>query len=283
MLESYQAYATYETLMPMAERLIRHVDGFVRAGLERDGLNVYLERWLAERQFTFDEPFARVPLRRALERALRIAELPLDLIDQLETLGRVSADKRASDAKASAGSELIDSLRERSRRNIDWKNLTAALGGCASAGERLFVAYEYIAEPFLPDDYRSSDGKYSLPVFITDYPAETSPLARRKDSDPTLVDRFELFVQHLELCNAFSELNDPDDQAARFRDQMDKKQGGAAEAMDYDADYVLALEHGMPPAAGFGMGIDRLVMTLAAQPSIRDVIAFPLLRPETGT
>ncbi|MBK7580359.1 MAG: hypothetical protein IPI67_09165 [Myxococcales bacterium] len=120
-----------------------------------------------------------------------------------------------------------------------------------------------------------------MPVFITDYPAEVSPLARRKDADPTLVDRFELFVDGRELCNAFSELNDPEDQAARFLEQVEKKGRGAEETMDYDADYIRALEHGMPPAAGFGLGVDRLVMMLACQPSIRDVIAFPLLRPES--
>jgi len=165
-------------------------------------------------------------------------------------------------------------------RAIDWGNLRKGLRGCDSEGERLFVAYEYLAEPFLAQDYRSTDGKKSLPVFITDYPAETSPLARRKDGDPTLVDRFELFVEGREICNAFSELNDPDDQAERFREQVRKKAKGAEETMDYDEDYVRALEHGMPPAAGFGLGVDRLVMMLTGQPSIRDVIAFPLLRPE---
>ena len=153
---------------------------------------------------------------------------------------------------------------------------------CENDGERLFCAYEYLAEPFLAEDYRSQDGSKSVPVFIIDYPAEVSPLARRKDADPTLVDRFELFVDGRELCNAFSELNDPEDQAARFVEQVEKKTRGAEETMDYDADYVRALEHGMPPAAGFGLGVDRLVMMLACQPSIRDVIAFPLLRPEAG-
>ena len=164
---------------------------------------------------------------------------------------------------------------------IDWSNLRKGLAKCENDGERLFAIYEYIVEPFLPEDYRSKDGAKSLPVFIIDYPFEISPLARRNDQRPELVDRFELFVHGRELCNAFSELNDPDDQAGRFRDQVEKKKKVDEETMDYDEDYIRALEHGMPPAAGFGMGIDRLVMMLTNQPSIRDVIIFPLLRKES--
>src|SRR3978361_1109117 len=102
--------------------------------------------------------------------------------------------------------------------------------------------YEYIVEPFLPEDYRSQDGTRSVPVFIKDYPFETSPLARRHDANPALWDGFELFVHGRELCNAFSELNDPDDQADRFRAQVDKKAKGAEETMDFDEDYIRAIE-----------------------------------------
>jgi len=164
---------------------------------------------------------------------------------------------------------------------VDWGNLRKGFQKCENDGERLFCLYEYLCEPFLTEDYKAADGKRSLPVFVKDYPFETSPLARRNDARPDLVDRFELFVHGRELCNAFSELNDPDDQAARFRDQVEKKQRGDEETMDFDHDYVRALEHGMPPAAGFGLGVDRLTMALTGQTSIRDVIAFPLLRPET--
>jgi lysyl-tRNA synthetase class 2 len=165
---------------------------------------------------------------------------------------------------------------------LDWGNFRKGLGKCESDGERLFACYEYVVEPFLVDDYRSDDGKRSVPVFIKDYPFEVSPLARRNDRTPELTDRFELFVQGRELCNAFSELNDPDDQASRFRAQVERKARGDEDAMDYDEDYIRALEHGMPPAAGFGLGIDRLAMALTNAASIRDVILFPLLRPEAG-
>jgi lysyl-tRNA synthetase class 2 len=128
---------------------------------------------------------------------------------------------------------------------------------------------------------KTAEHRLIPPTFVYAYPAEVSPLARRNDADPFLTDRFEFFVGGREIANGFSELNDPEDQAARFREQLTRKTDGDEEAMQYDADYIRALEYGLPPTAGLGIGIDRLVMLFTNSPSIRDVLLFPYMRPES--
>ncbi|MDB2370458.1 lysine--tRNA ligase [Gammaproteobacteria bacterium] len=125
---------------------------------------------------------------------------------------------------------------------------------------------------------KSVEANLIQPTFVTEYPVEVSPLSRRNNDDPSIADRFELFIGGKEIANGFCELNDPDDQAARFQEQVKAKADGDDEAMGFDVDYITALEHGMPPAVGVGVGIDRLVMMLTNQSSIRDVILFPQLK-----
>ena len=140
-----------------------------------------------------------------------------------------------------------------------------------SVGKWFEIYFDEFVEPSLRN-----------PTFVTRFPTEISPLSRRNDENPDIVDRFELFVAGQEIANGFSELNDPVDQAGRFQAQAAAKSGGDDEAMFFDADYIRALTYGMPPTAGEGIGIDRLVMLLANQPSIREVILFPTRRPEKG-
>ena len=134
-------------------------------------------------------------------------------------------------------------------------------------GKIINEIFEKIVEPQLEQ-----------PIFITQYPSEVSPLARPNDRDPFFCDRFELFVAGREIANGFSELNDPNEQAERFKQQVLAKSEGDSEAMPYDEDYIKALEYGMPPTAGEGIGIDRLVMLFTDSPTIRDVLLFPQLR-----
>ncbi len=149
------------------------------------------------------------------------------------------------------------------------ESLKISLRDSYGTGKLLIEIFEKTGEHRLKD-----------PTFITAYPVEVSPLSRRNDDDPSVTDRFELFIGGREIANGFSELNDPEDQAERFRDQLKQKDEGDEEAMSYDADYIRALEHGMPPTAGEGIGIDRLVMLFTDSPSIRDVLLFPHMRPE---
>jgi lysyl-tRNA synthetase class 2 len=274
MLEFYQAYATYDDLMDFTEVMLR--------GIDRALANAMPEAhpgWKEARPFTLDEPFVRVPMSKAVA----AAAASTGVLAWSDFVAGGESDRLVAFLRDDFGASIKEWSKSTPRaKAVDWSNLKKGLAKCENDGERLFALYEYLAEPFLPEDYRSADGTRSLPVFIKDYPYETSPLSRKNDVRPELVDRFELFVHGRELCNAFSELNDPDDQAARFRAQVEKKARGAEETMDFDEDYVRALEHGMPPTAGFGMGIDRLVMALTHATSIRDVIFFPLLRPEEG-
>jgi lysyl-tRNA synthetase class 2 len=160
-------------------------------------------------------------------------------------------------------------LRDRSLLSRELNRLKVEHKNSQGWGSLQLMLFEALAEKHLVQ-----------PTFITDFPAEVSPLARRRDADPDLTDRFELFIDAKEIANGFSELNDPEDQAQRFLEQVKNKNAGDEEAMYYDADYIRALEYGLPPTAGAGLGIDRLVMLLTDSPSIRDVILFPQMRPE---
>jgi lysyl-tRNA synthetase class 2 len=137
----------------------------------------------------------------------------------------------------------------------------------ALAGKLLFEIFEKTVEDNLME-----------PTFITGYPKDVSPLSRANDDDPWLVDRFEFFIAGRELANGFHELNDPDDQSERFKSQVKERDSGDDEAMVYDEDYIEALEYGMPPTSGLGVGIDRLTMIFTDKPSIRDVLLFPHMR-----
>jgi lysyl-tRNA synthetase class 2 len=127
---------------------------------------------------------------------------------------------------------------------------------------------------------KTGEDQLRQPTFVTRYPTEVSPLSRKNDDDSFVTDRFELFIGGREIANGFSELNDPEDQEERFQAQVANRDAGDDEAMAYDADYIRALEYGLPPTAGLGLGIDRLVMLLTDSPSIRDVLLFPHMRPE---
>jgi len=244
MLEFYQAYATYEDLMVLTEQLVSELAREICGGTQitYQGQTVDLGRW------------ERIPMKDAIIAAVTAGNLP-------KGLERPMLDDETALLNWVASSGVLDGKNE----------LSAGLPKCETHGHRIGALFDYAGEQALPQD---------RPVFVIDYPAETSPLSRRNDAEPGKVDRFELFIVGREHANAFSELNDPADQRARFQRQVEAKARGAEETMDYDEDYCRALEIGLPPTAGEGIGVDRLVMLLTDQPSIRDVILFPLMRPE---
>jgi lysyl-tRNA synthetase class 2 len=237
-IEFYEAYATHEHLMLLTEELF-HVLATEVTGSPMVPFQ--------GQQIDLTPPYPRVSMLEVGARALGLS--PQDAL---------------------AGKGLAEALaRAAARENVSedaWKLEQAAK---KSPGEAIALAFEIFGEPQLPKD---------RPAFVVDFPLETSPLSRRRDADPRLVDRFELFVGGMEVANAFSELNDPADQRARFEAQVNAKAAGDEEAMPFDEDFVRALEHGMPPTAGEGIGIDRVTMLLTDSASIRDVILFPLLK-----
>jgi lysyl-tRNA synthetase class 2 len=258
LLELYAAYASCDDLVELSEQMLRHVDAEMRARMPQAG---------QDRPFELEVPFARVRMREAIAAAAE-----LSVASGTATWNALDRQTIADEAKLEAAcASALQRVAPAER---------GQLAACKTYGDRIAVLFELVAEPRLPQLYRTPDGAHALPVFVTEHPVESSPLARRNDQDPRFVDRFELFIEQREVCNGFSELNDPDDQAARFEAQLDKRASGDQEAMHFDHDYIRALRHGMPPAAGLGVGIDRLVMLLCNQPSIRDVLLFPLLKPE---
>jgi lysyl-tRNA synthetase class 2 len=207
-----------------------------------------------------------VELAHALRGTLTVAwgEHPIDLTPPWRRLGFFEALGRALGLAVSTDTDAAALRRAAAARGV-------AVEGLDATWKIWKEVFEALVEPTLVQ-----------PTFIVDFPVELSPLAKKKRDDPRLVERFELFIGQRELANAYSELNDPVEQLARFREQAALLARGDEEAHWLDEDYVRALEYGMPPTAGEGIGIDRLVMLFADQPSIREVILFPHLRPQTG-
>ena len=227
MMEFYEAYANYRSLMDFTEGLIRH------SAREALGTEVFTYQG---RTLDLSRPFHR-----------------LTIVEAIRKYHPGFSESQLGDT---------DFLRQK----IQDFGEKVKPGGLGSLQLQLFEA--------------CAEAELWEPTFIIDYPVEVSPLARASNDNPEITERFELFIVGREIANGFSELNDPEDQAARFRAQVDAKAAGDEEAMYFDADYIRALEYGMPPTGGCGIGIDRLVMLLTDSASIRDVILFPQMRAE---
>jgi len=278
MLEFYQAYATYHDLMDLTEEMIaglaQDVNGTTRTTW--DGVDVEL-----------GAPWKRLSVRDAISELGGVSEADAAILFTDPVRGAELASSLGVDSRAIVGA-LLEGVPEG-----DVLDAAALFAEAKDPSARPKVA-RTICERYPSEDEAriraghlgflvfeaTAEDKLVQPTFLTEFPLAVSPLARRNDADPAICDRFELFVCGKEIANAFSELNDPADQRGRFLAQIRARAAGAHETMDYDEDYCRALEHGMPPAAGEGIGVDRLTMLLTGQASIRDVILFPLMRPE---
>ena len=274
MLEFYQAYATYTDLMDLTERMVGELAHAVNGATRVTWDDVAIE---------LAAPWRRITIRDAVRELGGIAEA-----------GRVFDDPEFAAATAIAHgvpvADVVGVLLEGTRGNDDDAALVTAFRDVAqrpATARTIVERYESAEQGRVTAGHlgylvfeATAEHKLVQPTFLTEFPLAVSPLARRNERDGAFCDRFELFVNGKELANGFSELNDPADQRGRFQAQVRARAGGAAETMDYDEDYCRALEIGMPPTAGEGVGIDRLAMLLAGQSSIRDVILFPLMRPE---
>ncbi|MDB4961793.1 MAG: lysyl-tRNA synthetase [Myxococcales bacterium] len=278
MLEFYQAYATFTDLMDLTETMIGELAMAVNGSTKVtwDGVEIELAG-----------PWRRLSIRDAVRELGGVPEADQVFTDPLVATeislkhGVPAADIArvllggvpAESSSATAHPETTAGLKNADRRREVAQAIIARYDSDeqrrVTAGHLGYLLFEKVAE-----------AKLVQPTFLTEFPLAVSPLARKNDKDGAFCDRFELFVNGREIANGFSELNDPDDQRSRFQAQLRAKAVGADETMDYDEDYCRALEVGLPPTAGEGIGIDRLAMLLTGSASIRDVILFPLMRPE---
>jgi lysyl-tRNA synthetase class 2 len=263
MLEFYQAYANYHDLMQLTEELIKFVAQEVNGTLTTtfNGNEIDLSKWTklsmleAIRKWWPIEVFGPTP------------EISIFDSNELFTsfaLAALAFEESLRETTSNAGNEYLQGIRRELLR------IKHYISTGEPRGKLIAGLFEAVAEPHLIQ-----------PTIIYDFPLAVSPLSKKKPDEPDWVERFEFYIGGFEVGNAFSELNDPDDQRSRFEAQMTEKNRGDHEAMDMDEDYVRALGYGLPPTAGEGIGIDRLTMLLTNSKSIRDVILFPLLRPHT--
>jgi lysyl-tRNA synthetase class 2 len=244
MMELYQAYTDYKGMMELTEDLISSV------AFEATGLRAV--EWQGD-IINLEKPWRRLTMEGAV----------------LESTGIDFAEYAAGAAITAAIPEPIDPrLTAAVQSHFKANSIAADASACQTRGELLNLVFEECVENTLMQ-----------PTFIYDYPIEISPFAKRKPGRPDLTERFELFITGCEFANAFSELNDPDDQRARLQDQVKRREAGDEEANMLDEDFIRALEYGMPPTGGLGVGVDRLVMLLTNSYSIRDVLLFPTMKP----